>query len=644
VVATNSVESLDGDDLSFTTPASDVCPNEAIREQQSATRLPDCQAYELVSSDHQGSATGAGRTSNVPNQSIWVFGDGNEVAYPSADAFVGESGLVPTFLSTRASFQWQTVGLFPHMPQGNLLRGVSTEAIAGNGAKFIILQTKAPLVEEDTNNETDVYLWNRAARQLTWISRSTQGGPSAFLGRSENGTDLFFTSINNLGPEASGTAPKLYRWHDDTVDLLSQLPDGTLPAGGATLGLHEEIGASFPSNLVQNAVSQDGSHVYFQAPPPSESTSADPSKLYLRVNGDETVEVGSSHCTRSDCLSEGDILYAGATPDGSVVYFTTARQLINDDTDETSDLYRYDLESAGLQRLSAGHGARQELSNPGSVIFASSEDGSRVYFRTTAGEMMLWDHGALKLLATFISGNSQGGRMDCHQIDGAGMPEATPDGRLLVFYTDNLESRGGLYLYRVEADSFTRIASDGSLPGGPLLHFAPDCPLIRGVTDDGSRIFFDSREPLVPQDVNGVRDVYEWRRGVVSLLSSGRGTREANLMGITHTGESVFFTDTAQLSTEDHDETQDVYMAREGGGFLESIASPCSGEDCKEPTPAPVPEMAFGSSTVSAASKPAARRHHQRHKRRHRRKASIDRTAHAGPKQPRREHPAGAGS
>jgi hypothetical protein len=41
------------------------------------------------------------------------------------------------------------------------------------------------------------------------------------------------------------------------------------------------------------------------------------------------------------------------------------------------------------------------------------------------------------------------------------------------------------------------------------------------MSDDGSYVFFDTDDALVPQDTNGTQDVYEWEDGHVYLISGG---------------------------------------------------------------------------------------------------------------------------
>ena len=69
-----------------------------------------------------------------------------------------------------------------------------------------------------------------------------------------------------------------------------------------------------------------------------------------------------------------------------------------------------------------------------------------------------------------------------------------------------------------------------------------ETPPITSVSEDGSYVFFQSNDELVPQDVNGVgnntgsttalspwTDVYEWHNGVISLISSGTDSQSAVL-------------------------------------------------------------------------------------------------------------------
>ena len=80
------------------------------------------------------------------------------------------------------------------------------------------------------------------------------------------------------------------------------------------------------------------------------------------------------------------------------------------------------------------------------------------------------------------------------------------------------------------------------------------------LTDKG-RLFFNSRDALVPQDVNGVGDVYEYEPkgvgscasggGCVALLSGGAGPDESVFADASANGNDVFFASTDRLAPQD---------------------------------------------------------------------------------------------
>jgi hypothetical protein len=128
----------------------------------------------------------------------------------------------------------------------------------------------------------------------------------------------------------------------------------------------------------------------------------------------------------------------------------------------------------------------------------------------------------------------------------------------------------------------------------------------RAVSEDGSRIVFMTTEPLSPAAVNHVESAYEWHKqpgwgeGRVSLVSSGSDEQRVNDVVITPSGRDIFFTTVQGLLPQDTDGLADVYDARLGGsGFPVPPASrqPCSGDACQGPLTNPAPLLLPGSVT-----------------------------------------------
>lgn len=115
---------------------------------------------------------------------------------------------------------------------------------------------------------------------------------------------------------------------------------------------------------------------------------------------------------------------------------------------------------------------------------------------------------------------------------------------------------------------------------------------------DNGRLFFNSSDVLVPQDVNGTEDVYEFEPsgvgsctggssafsgvtgGCVSLISSGSSAEESVFLDASEGGGEVFFLTAAKLAPQDIDADQDVYDARECTTQSPCVATPVAPPEC----------------------------------------------------------------
>jgi hypothetical protein len=155
------------------------------------------------------------------------------------------------------------------------------------------------------------------------------------------------------------------------------------------------------------------------------------------------------------------------------------------------------------------------------------------------------------------------------------------------------------------------------LPGdfGSITHMR------RWISSDGNRIFFDTDQPLLPEDTNGLYDVYEWERagsgscssgsaldggGCLYLLSGDSSAGRAFFVDSDESGENAFLVTRAQLTPSDRNDKPDLYDVRVGGGFpvppVQLVGETCSSaEACKAP-PAEVPVESFPASAAFSGS------------------------------------------
>jgi hypothetical protein len=121
---------------------------------------------------------------------------------------------------------------------------------------------------------------------------------------------------------------------------------------------------------------------------------------------------------------------------------------------------------------------------------------------------------------------------------------------------------------------------------------------------NGGRVFFDSTEALVPQDVKAAIDVYEYESpkgpeaaasdicttesstyskqdgGCIDLISSGESAQESAFLDASESGNDVFFLTRSKLVGKDRDTAYDVYDAH-----VCTSEAPCIAETPPEPLP-----------------------------------------------------------
>jgi hypothetical protein len=398
------------------------------------------------------------------------------------------------------------------------------------------------------------------------------------------------------------------------------------------------------------------------------------------LNGEEcavssdacTVEVSASQRTTPDPNGPQPALYRGASADGARVFFTSKAELTNDartgPADNAANLYEYDLQRPEGERLKDL--TVDEADADGAAVLGVvdiSEDGSYVYFvaegklatGAVSGQPNLYlDHdGAITFIATLSSsdyndwsGNGNGVEQPITSINSV---RETPDGAHLAFLStrrltgyDNEQTATGecenkeigrigeggqcreVYEYDANASSepLTCVSCNrtGARPLGSSgfgdeyaaaayrAYYIP-----RNFSEDGSRLFFESRDALAPQDSNGLQDVYEYENGHVHPISDVAGSYASFFLDASVNGNDVFIATADQLLPQDTDSRVDVYDAQVGGGFPVSVSPPAcdNGDSCKPPvSPQPTIFGAPASATFSGSgnvapivSKPAVK-------------------------------------
>ena len=311
-----------------------------------------------------------------------------------------------------------------------------------------MLWTNQPLVGGASPKGTNLYL-RRADGSFVVLTRAgapTSADGGALSGASQDFTRLFIVSTVKQRSADPVTGGNTYEWANGDLKLVTVLPGpGEEPAPN---------GGTLPQGALP-AVSDDGTEVLFKA-------GGFPG-LYLRSNGENTVQVSVSKRSTPDPNPVAPAIAVGIAADGSEVLFTSRSELTDDantgrtlgvPNDQGNDIYSYDVGTGVLTDLTVAD-------NPADVaagadvekVVGASRDASYVYFiargnlaeGATSGERNLYvEHeGTVDFIGTDPTGSTL-----------QGYPfYVTPDGRHAAFMSTEgqtgYDSEGQSEVYRV---------------------------------------------------------------------------------------------------------------------------------------------------------------------------------------------------
>jgi hypothetical protein len=389
-----------------------------------------------------------------------------------------------------------------------------------------------------------VLISGRSPHDCTGSCLTSQPEIAEYQGASVDGSKVFFTSKQRLTDDASEGEENLYEYDFSrpTGENLSAISAGDTSGTGP--GVHGI-----------EAISQDGSHVYFAstgvltgaANSQGQTAQAGAENLYVferdvtnptgrlafiavLAPADEAFYIRSeiSYPSFSTAAEPSTVGTANVTPDGRFLVFLSHGQLTADDhySAAFAQVFRYDAQTGQLVRISVGeHGIDDNGNNgAGDASIVASSFG--------------WDTGS----------------------DVRTDPTMSHDGSFIFFESPLALTAHALNDVRV-----------GDLGGGHLTY---------------------------------AENVYEWHQGQVYLISDGQDTTAiappggfhtaseaisaVELLGSDATGANVFFATSDRLTAQDTDTGRDYYDARVCSASSPCIVPPgapgaaCAGDACRD--------------------------------------------------------------
>jgi hypothetical protein len=555
-----------------------VGPDRTFKTTESGSVLPDGRRYELVSPPNGLFIGDLAQEHNLFDRPL-ISLNGDSAMFFSTGSIPGTegNGAEEAYKSIRTSNGWEVETVSPNGSQSAAPGAGGTSS--DHAATF--WRTQAGTLARPGFSETNLIRMPDGSFDVIGVGSSGED-PRAKGHWISAGSEhvIFSTAPGSAVPLEPNSPPAgtgaVYDRTGGETHVVSLLPGDAPQAGG--------------ESAQYQGASEDGTAVVFQIN----------STLYVRLDNAGTQEVASGFPT-----------YAGVSGGGGRVFYLSG-----------GDLFAYDTSSStSLPIGSGGETTPVNISRDGSHAYFSSPQELAPGATPGARNLYVWDGSSVAFVAvlsqsdfekfdtfgflslnnwTFAVGPFKNGR-----FGRANSPTRTnPSGTVLVFQSH------GVAGFPYDSDGFSEVyrydARDGSLAcvscsplekpaqGDAGLQDVADLTAefatpvkavtrIYNVTDDGSAVFFQAKDALVPEDTDGLQDVYEWREGRVSLVSSGASAEQDYLYAMTPNGSDVLFLTNDSLVPRDTDGgAASIYDARVGGGFSEGgSGAVCGGESCQ---------------------------------------------------------------
>jgi hypothetical protein len=447
----------------------------------------------------------------------------------------------------------------PSLPAND--QGTTTNSISSDGTK-VFFESPPTCVGGSCAyvgaTSTHLYMRDLSTSTTTPIDDPSSSGQAVYEGASQDGSRVFFTSTEALAGDAN-TNNELYEFNTNT---------------GTTTPLSNDAANTNANFVGVTAISNDGHFVWFvdkDALPGALGGTPNQGDMNFYVydttaNTTTFIAALGSGVTGDNrdkrvLTAEPDTARAAIpTPTGNVLVFESTGNLTNQNPSGPTTTLSADVTPAG-----DGKPISIPVASTAGFLVGGSVEIVDSFFSESATIMAIPDSTHLLV--------SDGFGLIFSHSSGAGVVQRPPF---------------EIYRYVTASNSLTCIScgsTTGVLSGSAGLGASGGGsygPQGTGVpmSSDGSRIFFNSPDPLAPGVISVApipiglfggltfaQNVYEWESGTVSAISDGHSTTGSSLGSTTPSGNDVFFTTEDQLVPQDTDGYDDIYDARVGGGF-----------------------------------------------------------------------------
>jgi Tol biopolymer transport system component len=387
---------------------------------------------------------------------------------------------------------------------GNAANATSSNPSISNNGRYVLYHSDAVnLVDGDTNNATDVFLYDRKTGAT---SRITQGNDDSVDARISNnlGYVVFSSFASNLVDEPGNLFSDIFLYETKTGVIKKISVD--------TQGTPGNSGSFTPS------ISSNGRYVVYESNannlvPGDNNVSLD-IFLYDKKKG-TTVMVSADNSSGTPVPGNAASNFARISGNGRyVVYQSDATNLVAGDGNGASDIFLFDKKKKITYLISATAGGQ---GNGNSITPFISNNGRYLVYASAASNLVEGDSNGTTDIFLYDTGT---GATRIVSVNSAGQqgngeslsPRISGNGRYIVYSsaarnlvegdTNNLPD---IFRYDTKTGVTTRVSvkSDGITQGTGGGSFSP------GVSNNGRYMAFESfADNLADGDGNGTSDIF----------------------------------------------------------------------------------------------------------------------------------------
>ncbi len=391
------------------------------------------RAQTVVTEIQLVSVSSAGEQANNSNDSASISGDGRFVVFTSY-----ASNLVPgdtnnhfdVFLRDLQTGMTEIISISTSGEQGNSTSFSTIQSVSDDGRYVVFMSSASNLVPNNTNVSYDLYLRDRQTGSTERVNINLDEQPSFVINdwpaMSGDGRYIVYHSaVNNIVVGNNNDRQDIF--------LYDRLLDESTLVSLSSTGEQANDDSGFPR------FNSDGTKVVFESTATNlvaGDTNGVTDVFIRNLQTGQTTRINMAYDgSEPEVAAYGPVI---STDGRFVAYFSESDQLVPNDTNHADDVFVYDAQTAQTTRVNVSSAGQQ--GNADSFVNSISGDGRFVVFQSTATNLVpddsnnksdIFVHDRQTAVTTRVSLSAAGAQGNNDSYNGF----ITPNERYIVFYS-----------------------------------------------------------------------------------------------------------------------------------------------------------------------------------------------------------------